>query len=414
MLDERTGRARCPQRAGAVATPERQGAATLTGMSRAVIVSAVRTPFGRLGGGLADVPATELGAIAIRAGLERAGVRPEEVGYVVMGQVLQAGAGQAPARQAAIGAGIPKEIPADTINKVCASSIRALEIAELMIAAGRHDVVVTGGMESMSRAPYLLPKARFGYRLGNGEVLDHAVFDGLVSSFDGLHMVQQASAVSRELGISREEQDAWAYRSHQRAAAAQAAGAFDDEIVAVGDLSADESVRADTTLEKLASLKPVFDPEGTTTAGNAPGLNDGASCVVVTSEGWAREHGIEPLAHVLGHAYVADDFAYLARTPAAASDRVLTATGHTVRDVARVEINEAFSSVARNSTRMLGADEERVNVNGGAVALGHPIGASGGRIVGTLVHELRRSGGGLGLAAICSGGGQGDAVLLEV
>ena len=383
-------------------------------MARAVIVSAVRTPFGRLGGGLADVPATELGSIAVRAGLERAGVAPEEVGYVVMGQVLQAGAGQAPARQAAIGAGIPKEIPADTINKVCASSIRAIQIAELMISAGRHDVVVTGGMESMSRAPYLLPKGRYGYRLGNGEVLDHAVFDGLVSSFDGQHMVQQASAVSRELGISREDQDAWAYRSHQRAAAAQDTGRFDDEIVPVGDVMADESVRRDTTLEKLATLKPVFDPEGTTTAGNAPGLNDGASCVIVCSEDWARERGIEPLAHVLGHAYVADDFAYLARTPAAASERVLTATGHGIDDVTRVEINEAFASVARNSTALLGADEERVNVNGGAVALGHPIGASGGRIVGTLVHELRRNGGGLGLAAICSGGGQGDAVLIEV
>ena len=383
-------------------------------MSRAVIVSAVRTPFGRVGGGLATMPATELGAIAIRAGLERAGITGEDVGYVVMGQVLQAGVGQAPARQAAIGAGIPKEVPADTINKVCASSIRAIEIAELMIAAGRHDVVVTGGMESMSCAPYLLPKGRFGYRLGHGEVLDHMVFDGLTSSFDGLHMVQQASAVSRELGISREDQDAWAYRSHQRAAAAQDAGLFEDEIVAVGDLSADESIRRDTTLEKLASLKPVFDPEGTTTAGNAPGVTDGASCVVVCSEEWASARGIEPLATVLGHAYVADEFAYLARVPAAASEKVLSAAGSTIDDVARVEINEAFSSVARNSTTMLGADDERVNVNGGAVALGHPIGASGGRIVGTLVHELRRNGGGLGLAAICSGGGQGDAVLLEV
>jgi acetyl-CoA C-acetyltransferase len=383
-------------------------------MTRAVIVSAVRTPFGRLGGGLAKLPATELGAIAIRAGLERAGVEPEDVGYVVMGQVLQAGAGQAPARQAAIGVGIPKEVPADTINKVCASSIRAIELAELMVAAGRHDVVVTGGMESMSQAPYLLPEGRFGYRLGNGEVLDHAVFDGLVSTFDGQHMVQQASAVSRELGISREEQDAWALRSHERAAAAQDAGRFDDEIVPVGDVVADESVRRDTTIEKLATLRPVFDTEGTTTAGNAPGLNDGASCVVVCSEDWAKERGIEPLAHVLGHAYVADDFAYLARTPAAAAGRVLDAAGREIDDVARVEINEAFASVARNSTRMLGADEERVNVNGGAVALGHPIGASGGRIVGTLVHELRRSGGGLGLAAICSGGGQGDAVLIEV
>jgi acetyl-CoA C-acetyltransferase len=383
-------------------------------MASAVIVSAVRTPFGRLGGGLADVPATELGAIAIRAGLERAKVDPAEVGYVVMGQVLQAGVGQAPARQAAVAAGIPKEVPSDTINKVCASSIRAIEIAELMIAAGRHDVVVTGGMESMSRAPYLLPKARFGYRLGNGEVLDHMVFDGLTSTFDGLHMVQQASAVSRELGISREDQDAWAARSHERAAAAQDAGRFDDEIVPVGDVTADESIRRDTTVEKLASLKPVFDPQGTTTAGNAPGVTDGASCVVVCSEAWAEQRGLEPLARIVGHAYVADEFAHLARVPALAAEKALTGAGRTLDDVARVEINEAFASVAKNSTRMLGVEEEIVNVNGGAVALGHPIGASGGRIVGTLVHQLHRDGGGLGLAAICSGGGQGDAVLLEV
>ena len=378
-----------------------------------MIVSAVRTPFGRLGGGLSDRSSVELGGIAIRAALERAAVAPEDVGYVAMGQVLQAGVGQAPARQAAIAAGIPKEVPADTINKVCASSIRAVEIAELMIAAGRHDVVVAGGMESMSQAPYLLPKARFGYRLGHGEVLDHTVFDGLTSTFDGLHMVQQASAVARELGISREEQDAWALRSHERAAAAQDAGRFDDEIVPVGDVAADEGVRRDTTLERLAALKPVFDPDGTTTAGNAPGVNDGASCLVVCSEEWAAERGIEPLARILGHAYVADEFAYLARTPAAAADRVLTAAERTIDDVSRVEINEAFASVARNSTRLLGADEAQVNVNGGAVALGHPIGASGGRILTTLVHELRRSGGGLGLAAICSGGGQGDAILVE-
>jgi len=383
-------------------------------MPRSVIVSAVRTPFGRLGGGLAAVAATELGAIAIRAGLDRAALEPAEVEYVIMGQVLQAGVGQAPARQAAVGAGIPKEVPADTINKVCASSIRAIEIADLMIRAGGHDVVVTGGMESMSNAPYLLPKARFGYRLGNGEVVDHMVFDGLTSTFDGLHMVEQASQVSRELGISREEQDEWAYRSHQRAAAAQDAGRFEDEIVAVGDLAADEGIRRDTTLEKLASLQPVFDPEGTTTAGNAPGVNDGASCVVVCSDAFAKRRGIEPLATILAQGYVADDFAYLARTPARAGERALSAAGRSIADVRRVEINEAFSSVAKNSTRMLGADEDIVNVNGGAVALGHPIGASGGRIVATMVHDLRREGGGLGLAAICSGGGQGDALLLEV
>ena len=383
-------------------------------MARSVIVSAVRTPFGRLGGGLADLHATELGATAIRAALERVGLEGREVEYVIMGQVLQAGAGQAPARQAAIAAGIPKEVPADTINKVCASSIRALEIADLMIRAGGHELVVTGGMESMSNAPYLLPEARFGYRLGNGEVVDHMVFDGLTSSFDGLHMVQQASQVSRELGISREEQDAWAFRSHQRAAAAQDAGRFEDEIVPVGEVAADESVRRDTTLEKLAGLQPVFDPEGTTTAGNAPGVNDGASCVIVCSEAFAKERGLEPLATILAQGYVADDYAYLARTPARAGELALAGAGKAIGDVNRVEINEAFSSVAKNSTRMLGADEAIVNVNGGAVALGHPIGASGGRIVATMVHELRREGGGLGLAAICSGGGQGDALLIEV
>ena len=383
-------------------------------MSRSVIVSAVRTPFGRLGGGLAAHPATELGAIAIRAALERASIEPGEVEYVIMGQVLQAGVGQAPARQAAVAAGIPKEVPADTINKVCASSIRALEIADLMIRAGGHEVVVTGGMESMSNAPYLLPKARFGYRLGNGEVVDHMVFDGLTSTFDGLHMVVQNSRVSRELGISREEQDAWAFRSQQRAAVAQAEGRFAEEIVAVGDVALDESVRADTSLEKLASLAPVFDPEGTTTAGNAPGVNDGASCVVVCSEEFARRRGLEPLATIVAQGYVADDFAYLARTPANAAAQALAKVGKTIADVRRVEINEAFASVASHSTRLLGVDEEIVNVNGGAIALGHPIGASGGRIVGTLVHELRRSGGGLGLAAICSGGGQGDALLIEV
>ncbi len=383
-------------------------------MSRSVIIAALRTPFGKLGGGLAQYTAPELGSMVIAAALERARVEPDEIGYVIMGEVLQAGVGQAPARQAAVGAGIPKEVPADTINKVCASSVRAIEIADLMIRAGDHEIVVTGGMESMSHAPYLLPKGRYGYRLGHGAVLDHMVFDGLQSTFDGLHMVEQASKVSRELGISRSDQDAWAYRSHQRAAAAQDAGRFDDEIIPVGTVTADESVRRDTSLERLASLPPVFDPEGTTTAGNAPGVNDGASCVLVCSEEFASRRGIDPLATIVGYGYVADDFAYLARTPANAAAAALDRAGRNIADVERVEINEAFASVAKNSTRMLGVDEEIVNVNGGAVALGHPIGASGGRIVSTLVHELRRNGGGLGLAAICSGGGQGDALLVEV
>jgi acetyl-CoA C-acetyltransferase len=382
-------------------------------MARSVIVSAVRTPFGKFGGGLAGHAAADLGAIAIRAALERAGIDPREPDYVIMGQVLQGGTGQAPGRQAAIGAGLPLETPADAINKVCASSIRAIEIADSMIRAGDAEVVVTGGMESMSNAPYLLDRARFGYKAGDGVLVDLMLRDGLVSTFDGRHMIDQASYVSGVLGLSREAQDAWAFRSHQRAIAAIDAGRFHDELVPVGDVDTDESPRRDTSLEKLASLKPVFDPEGTTTAGNAPGLNDGASCVIVCSDEWARRRAIEPLATILSQGYVADEFAFLARTPAKAAAIALDKAGKSIGDVARVEINEAFASVAHHSTELLGADEERVNVNGGAVSLGHPIGASGGRIVATMVHELRRNGGGLGLAAICSGGGQGDALLIE-
>src|SRR6266567_4310107 len=339
-------------------------------VGRSVIVSAVRTPFGKLNGGLAPYPATELGAIAIRAGLERVGLEGREVDYVIMGQVLQAGAGQAPARQAAVGAGIPVDVPSDTVNKVCASSIRAVEIADSMIRAGDVELVVTGGMESMTNAPYALPKARKGYRMGDGTLVDLMIWDGLRSTFDELHMVQQAAKVARELGISREDQDAWALRSHERAAAAQDAGRFDDEIVPVGEVTADESVRRDSTFEKLATI---------------------------VSQG-----------------YVADEVAWLARTPANAGRQALEKAGKSIGDVERVEVNEAFSSVALNSVAMLGADPETANVNGGAVALGHPIGASGGRILGTMVHDLRRNGGGLGLAAICSGGGQGDALLIEV
>jgi acetyl-CoA C-acetyltransferase len=383
-------------------------------VSRSVIVSAVRTPFGKLGGGLAGYAATELGAIAIRAAVDRVDVRDNEVEYVTMGQVLQGGAGQAPARQAAVGAGLPVEVPSDTVNKVCASSIRAVEIADTMIRSGDHRVIVAGGMESMSNAPYALRQARFGYKLGDGTLVDLMIHDGLTSSFDGKHMVEQASFVSRELGITREEQDEWALRSHQRAVAASDEGRFADEIVPVGEVSADGGPRRDTTLEKLARLPPVFDPEGTTTAGNAPGVNDGAGALMVTSEEFARERGLEILATIVSQGYVADEFAYLARTPAGAGKVALDKAGKRIGDVKRVEVNEAFCSVALNSVRMLEADPERVNVNGGAVALGHPIGASGVRILTTMIYELRRQGGGLGLAAICSGGGQGDAILLEV
>ena len=383
-------------------------------MARSVIVSAVRTPFGKLGGALKGYEATQLGATAIRAALERAGVPNDEVEYVIMGQVLQGGAGQAPARQAAVGAGIPKEVPADTINKVCASSIRAVEIADLMIRSGDHSVVVAGGMESMTNAPYILKKARFGYRLGDGTLIDLMTHDGLTSTFDQKHMVEQASFVSRELGISREDQDRWALRSHERAVHAIDTGLFDEELVAVDDFAVDEGPRRDTSYEKLSQLKPVFDPEGTTTAGNAPAVNDGAGALVVTSDEYATKHGLEVLAAIVSQAYVADDFAYLARTPAKAGKLALEKAGKGIDDVERVELNEAFSSVVLNSAKMLEVDPERVNVNGGAVALGHPIGASGARILSTMIHELRRNGGGLGLAAICSGGGQGDALLVQV
>ena len=376
-------------------------------------------PSGRRSGdsaaGSPTFPRPSSAPLAIRAGLERAGLDPEDVGYVVMGQVLQAGAGQAPARQAAIAAGIPKEVPADTINKVCASSIRAIEIAELMIAAGRHDVVVTGGMESMSRAPYLLPKARFGYRMGNGEVLDHMVFDGLTSTLR--RAAHGAAGVGR---LARPRDLAGGPGRVGRALARAGGRRAGRRAVRRRDRARRRRrprTRASAGTRRSRSSRR-SDRSSTRTGrrprATRPGVTDGGSCVVVCSEEWAATRGIEPLARILGHAYVAEEFAYIARTPAAAAERVLAAAGRAMDDVARVEINEAFASVAKQSTRMLGADEEIVNVNGGAVALGHPIGASGGRIVGTLVHELRRDGGGLGLAAICSGGGQGDAVLLEV
>ena len=383
-------------------------------MARSVIVAAVRTPFGKLGGSLAHREATELGSIVIRAALDRAGVENEDVEYVVMGQVLQGGAGQAPSRQASVGAGLPIEIGSDTINKVCASSIRAVEMADQMIRAGDHEVVVAGGMESMSNAPFALKKARFGYKLGDGTLIDLMTHDGLTSTFDHKHMVEQASFVSRELGIPREDQDRWALRSHERAIDAIDNGRFKEEIVPVGEFAVDEGPRRDTSYEKLARLPPVFDPEGTTTAGNAPGVNDGAGALVVTSEEFARKRGLEVLATIVSQAYVADEFAYLARTPAKAGAAALAKAGKKIGDVERVELNEAFASVALNSAKLLDVDPDKVNVNGGAVALGHPIGASGARILGTMIYELRRNGGGLGLAAICSGGGQGDALLIEV
>ena len=391
-------------------------------MPKTVILSAARTPIGKLGGGLSSLDATELGAIAISAALERADVAPGDVQHVIMGQVLQAGQGQIPSRQAQIKAGIPKEVSSETINKVCASGIRAAGILDAAIRAGDLEVGVGGGMESMSHAPYLLKGARFGFRMGDGKAIDGMVNDGLTNPFSGKHMAQEASEVAAELEMTRADMDRWAVRSHELALKATDEGRLPEEIVAVtvkgrkGDtvVEVDEAPRRDTSLESLSKLPPIFLKDGSHTAGNSPGVNDGGGALVVASDEWAKANGKTALATIVAQAQVADDFAYLARTPAKAAEKALAKAGLSAEDIDLWEINEAFASVTLNSMRMLGLDEDKVNVNGGAVALGHPIGASGARILGTLVYELRRRGGGLGCAAICSGGGQGDAVIIEV
>jgi acetyl-CoA C-acetyltransferase len=391
-------------------------------MPSTVILATARTPFGKMGGTLSSLEATDLGGHVIEAALERSGVDPEQVDQVVFGQVLQAGQGQIPSRQAQIKGGIPKEVPSETVNKVCASGMRSLGIADMAIRAGDAEVAVTGGMESMSRAPYLLPGARFGFRMGDVDAIDAMTHDGLTNPFTARQMIDEASEVSNELEITRADMDRFAERSHRLAAEATDAGRLGEEIVGItvksrkgeSTVETDEAIRPDTNLETLAKLKAIGGPEATHTAGNAPGVNDGAGAIVVSSAEWAEREGREPLARVLSYGAVADDFAYLARTPANAAKQALEKIGRSPGDVDLWEINEAFASVALNSMRMLGVDEEKVNVNGGAIALGHPIGASGARIVGALVHELRRRGGGLGCAAICSGGGQGDAIVIEV
>jgi acetyl-CoA C-acetyltransferase len=391
-------------------------------MSQTVIIGTARTPFGKMGGALAPKTAVELGGTAITAALERSGVAPEQVEQVIFGHVLQAGQGQIPSRQAQIEADIPREVPSETINKVCASGMRALGLADQAIRAGDVDLVVTGGMESMSNAPYLLPGARFGFRMGDVQAIDAMTHDGLTNPFTDKQMIDEASEVSNELEITRPDMDRFAERSHRLAAEATDAGRLAEEIVGVTVktrkeekvVEADEAIRPDTTLETLAKLPAVGGPDATHTAGNSPGVNDGAGAVIAASEEWAQREGREALARVLSYGTVADEFPYLARTPAGAAKQALEKIGKTPDDVDLWEINEAFASVAINSLRMLGVDEEKVNVNGGAIALGHPIGASGARIVGAMVHELRRRGGGLGCAAICSGGGQGDAIVLEV
>jgi acetyl-CoA C-acetyltransferase len=391
-------------------------------MSHTVILGTARTPFGKMGGGLATKSATELGGTAIAAAMERAEVSPDQVQQVIYGQVLQAGQGQIPSRQAQMEAGIPREVPSETVNKVCASGMRTIGLADQAIRAGDLEVAVTGGMESMSGAPYLLPGARFGFRMGDVQAIDAMTHDGLTNPFTGKQMIDEASGVSNEMEITRADMDRFAARSHQLAAKATDEGRLAEEIVPVAvkrkkdtvEVEADEAIRPDTTVEVLAKLRAVGGDGATHTAGNSPGVNDGAGAVVVASEEWARSQGRAPLARVLAYGTVADDFAYLARTPAKAAQQALDKLGKSPADVDLWEINEAFASVAINSVRMLGIDEQNVNVNGGAIALGHPIGASGARIVGALVHELRRRGGGLGCAAICSGGGQGDAIVLEV
>jgi len=391
-------------------------------MPKTVILSAARTPIGKLGGGLASLDATELGGTAIKAALERADVAPEQVEHVIMGQVLQAGQGQIPSRQAQIKGGIPKEVSSETINKVCASGIRATALLDTAIRAGDLEVGVGGGMESMSKAPYMLREARFGFRMGDGKAIDAMISDGLTNPFSGKHMAQEASEVAAELEMTRADMDRWSLRSHQLAIKATDEGRLPEEIVPVtikgkkGDtiVEVDESPRRDTSLETLAKLPPIFMKDGTHTAGNAPGVNDGGGALVVASDEWAKRNGKAALATIIAQAQVADEFAYLARTPAKAAEKALAKAGLSAEDIDLWEINEAFASVTLNSIRMLGIDEDKVNVNGGAVALGHPIGASGARILGTLVYELRRRGGGLGCAAICSGGGQGDAVIVAV
>ncbi len=391
-------------------------------MSKTVILSTARTPFGKMGGALAPLDATDLGGTVISEALDRADVAPDQVEGVVYGQVLQAGQGQIPSRQAQIKGGIPKEVPSETVNKVCASGMRSIGIADQAIRAGDLNVGVTGGMESMSQAPYLLPDARFGFRMGDVKAIDSMTHDGLTNPFTEKQMINEASEVSNELEITRADMDKFAVRSHQLAHKATEDGKLADEIVSVtvkgrkGDtvVEADEAIRPDTDLETLSKLKAIGGDDATHTAGNAPGVNDGAAAVVVASDEWAASNGKTPIATVLSYGQVADDFPYLAKTPANAAKQALEKIGKSPEDVDLWEINEAFASVALNSVRMLGVDEDKVNVNGGAIALGHPIGASGGRIVGALVHELQRRGGGLGVAAICSGGGQGDAIVLEV
>jgi len=391
-------------------------------MAGSVILSGARTPIGKMSGSLAGFAGTDLGGIAIKAALERAGISGEQVDYVFMGQVLLAGAGQMTARQAALRGGIPMTVPSTTINKVCLSGINSIMMADLLIQSGQADIVVAGGMESMTNAPYLLPDARSGMRMGDKKVIDSMMFDGLFCAIDSCAMGLGTERYAGKAGLTREEQDAIAAASHERAARAQKDGLFDDEIVNVeipqrkGDpvvFSVDEGVRAETTLDSLAALRPAFDKEGNVTAGNASQISDGGAAVVVASKAAAEKLGVTPLGEIVGNGQVAGPDASLLTQPSRAIFQALERSGLGVGDVDLFELNEAFAAVGVASMRDLGITDAITNVNGGAIALGHPIGMSGTRIVLTLLHELARRGGGTGAAALCGGGGQGDALLVK-
>ncbi|WP_307892770.1 acetyl-CoA C-acetyltransferase [Bacillus swezeyi] len=392
-------------------------------MVRTVIIDGARTPFGKLGGALQSKTAAELGGIAIKEALKRSGVRPEDIDEVIMGSVLQGGQGQLPSRQAARYAGLPWDVKTETINKVCASGLRSVTMADQIIRAGDAEMIAAGGMESMSNAPYVLPKARWGFRMGDGAVQDLMIADGLTCSFTGVHMGSYGNAAAKELDISREEQDWWALSSHMRAVRASASGALGEEIVPVKipqkrgselTVEQDEAPRSDTSIERLSTLSPAFDKNGTITAGNAPGVNDGACSFILMSEEKAKALNLKPVAVITAHTSIAVEAKDFPKTPGLVIQELLKKTGAQLSDISLFEINEAFAAVALASGKIARLDMEKVNVNGGAIALGHPIGASGARIILTLMYELKRRGGGTGIAAICSGGGQGDAVMIEV
>ncbi|MYL29377.1 acetyl-CoA C-acetyltransferase [Halobacillus halophilus] len=392
-------------------------------MRKTVIVDGARTPFGKFGGSLAPLTAAQLGGLAIKAALKKAQVHVEDVNEVIMGTVLQGGQGQLPSRQAAREAGIPWDVKTETVNKVCASGMRSVTMGDQFIRLGEEEIIVAGGMESMSNAPYFMPKARWGLRMGDASVKDMMVHDGLTCSFENVHMGNYGNRTAEQYELTREAQDEWAYRSHQRAVQATEAGKLGEEITPVeipqrkGDpvvVDQDEAPRKSTTMEALSKLRPVFDKSGTITAGNAPGVNDGACAMVLMSEEKAEETGSSVLATILAHDEIAVEARDFPQTPGLVINKLLKKTGKTIKDIDLFEVNEAFAAVSLASGKIAGLDPEKVNVNGGAVALGHPIGASGARILLTLAYELKRRGGGTGIAAICSGGGQGDAVLIEV